>query len=363
MRHQHLSLLAAASLLAVPLQASAEEIRVHAAGAAAHAVGPHQQREFGGGGGGSATVELPLAGVLGVQAGIGGVVLAQGKAPTDPGIAPQAAGTALLGTAGARLRPFGARRPAGPWIDANGGVARTGDVARPMFDTHLGWDFRVSQEGRWDVGPFVGYTQILERDAALRSGDARIVWAGIQVSLGAPSPKRPAPPAVEPAPRYAPPPVQEAKAPEPDLEPAAADMIDPGVQLVADRIVLDDVVHFEFDSPRVKAQSYPLVRRVAEFLLRNDDLLAISIEGHADAIGSEEYNQRLSEARAKSMRTLLVRFGVEESRLETVGHGKSRLKVSSALPLRENRRVELVVTRVKEVPAARTSMKTQEGVR
>jgi OmpA-OmpF porin, OOP family len=367
MRHS-VGFFAGAALLVAPLGAGAEELRLHATGGAAHAVGSRQEREFGAGGGGSATVELPVAPVVGVQAGIGGLVLARGKEPEDPSFAPQGAGTALTGTAGARLRPLAARGPAGPWIDANGGVARTGNEARPMFDAHLGWDFRVSKSSRTDVGPFVGYTQILDPAAALSSGDARIAWVGLQVSLGAPDRRRPATPPTEPGPPM--PSVEPAraqKAPEPEREAisasAAADTTDPGVQLIEDRIVLDDIVHFEFGSARIRPQSHPAVKRIAAFLNRNDDLLEISIEGHADAIGTEMYNQVLSEARAMSMRWLLARFGVDRSRLHVEGFGKSHLKIASALPLVDNRRVELVVTRVRRIGDTPLSLDVHGGAR
>jgi outer membrane protein OmpA-like peptidoglycan-associated protein len=368
MRHS-LGFFVGAALLTAPLDAGAEELRLHATGGAAHAVGSRQQREFGAGGGGSATVELPVAPVVGVQAGIGGLVLARGKEPADPSFAPQGAGTALTGTAGAGVRPLATRGPAGPWIDANGGVARTGNEARPMFDTHLGWDFRVSKSSRTDVGPFVGYTQILDPAAALSSGDARIAWVGLQVSLGAPERRRPAPPLTEepgpPMPSVEP--LRAQKGPEPEPEAisasAAADTTDPGVQLIADRIVLDDVVHFEFGSARITPQSYPAVKRIADFLNRNDDLLEISIEGHADAIGTEMYNQVLSEARAMTMRWLLARFGVDKSRLHVEGFGKSHLKIASALPLVDNRRVELVVTRVRKAGGSPLSFDVHGGAR
>jgi OOP family OmpA-OmpF porin len=124
---------------------------------------------------------------------------------------------------------------------------------------------------------------------------------------------------------------------------------EPEVKLVGDRIVLDDVIHFEFGSPRIRTRSTALVRRVARFISENHGILEVSIEGHADARGTEEYNQRLSEQRAESTRAMLVRFGVDETRLRVVGHGKSHLKVPTPLPEQRNRRVEFIVSRSREV--------------
>jgi len=332
--------------------ANAEPTRFHATAGGAHAVGGDQQREFGFGGGGSASVELPVGRALGVQATAAVLALSKGDPPEDPSLAAKGTGAAFLGTVGVRFRPLGGMRTAGPWIDANGGVAQTGANGRVAVDAHLGWDFRVTDASRWDVGPFVGYTQILQSDNALRGDDARIAWAGIQVSLGAPERALPPPwpemGVVELPLRdqdgplavtdYCPPP-SPVDGTAPEGCPAAE------VRVVEDRILIDDVIHFEFDSPRIRHASYPLVRSVASFIMAHPELTLVSIEGHADAQGTETYNLKLSEARAASTRALLVRFGVDERRLRVVGHGKSRLKVPTNAPEQANRRVEFIVTR------------------
>jgi len=329
---------------------AAQEARFHATAGAAHAVGGTQQREFGPGGGGAASVELPIGRVLGVQASGGALVLSQGAAPVESGVARKETGAAFLGTVGVRLRPLGAHGVAGPWIDANGGLAQTGDSGRVAVDAHLGWDFRVSDRSRWDVGPFVGYTQIFQPDGGLRGDDARIAWAGIQIGLGAAE-----------RPRTAPPPDREVKEPPVADRDGVAEAFDvcppadgsgaapdgcpvPEVTLEGDRLVIDDVILFDFDSPRIKLRSHAVVRRVAEFINEHPELLEVSIEGHADARGSDEYNRKLSVDRAASTRALLVGFGVDEARLRVIGHGKSRLRVPTSRPEAKNRRVEFIVT-------------------
>lgn len=343
--------LVSAGLTAWASSAAAEDPRFHVTAGAAHALAGPQSKEFGAGGGGSATVELPVGRVFGVQANAGGVALSQGAAPSDGTLAPKSTGMAFLGTLGVRLRPFGAQRVAGPWIDANGGVAQTGSNGRVALDAHIGWDFRVSKDSRWDVGPFVGYTQIFQPTDALRSDDARIGWAGIQISLGAPERKAPeVAPVMGKAPvvpidsdalatveDICPPPADDGTAPDgcPSNE----------VKIVGDRLVLGDVIHFEFDSPVIRTVSHGLVRRVASFIVSNPDIVEVSIEGHADAKGTLEYNQRLSEARASSTLALLVSFGVDAARLRVVGYGKTHLKVDTQLADARNRRVEFIVTR------------------
>ena len=364
------SLIVVASLIwAAP--AAAEEPRIHLSAGGAHAIGPPQQREFGAGGGGAATVELPVGNVVGVQASAGAVVLSRGSAPADPTLAQQATGSAFLGTVGVRVRPFGAQRVAGPWIDANGGVAQTGNAPHVAVDAHVGWDFRVARDSRWDAGPFVGFTQILQSNVALRPDDARILWAGIVVSLGAQEKPRPAP-----APTLGRQPLPHVRD-----EDGVAEVYDvcarddgegtppPGcpageIKIVGDRIELEDIIHFEYDSARIRRDSRGLVRRVAVFIRANPSILEVSIEGHADARGTEDYNQHLSEERAASTRAMLVEYGVEEPRLRVVGHGKSRLKVPTLLADPRNRRVEFIVSRSPDViPSPSRSAAAASGKR
>jgi len=331
--------------------AFADEARVHVTAGAAQAVGGTQEREFGSGGGGAATVELAIGNVAGIQASGGAVVLAAGSSPKDPSVAKQSTGAAFIGTIGVRFRPFGGRSVGGLWIDANGGFAQTGPSPHIAVDTHLGWDFRVSRASRWDIGPFVGFTKIMQPDATFRPDDAHILWAGIQVSLGASERRRAEPPPKQENPE---PLVRdfdgvaqvEDRCPASPEEGAIPEGC-PGAnaELIGDKIVLDDVIHFEFDSPRIRSRSFPLVRKIAAVIKEHPSILEVSIEGHADARGTEAYNQRLSEERAASTRALLVSFGVEEERLRAVGFGKSHLKVATPLAEPRNRRVEFTVTR------------------
>jgi outer membrane protein OmpA-like peptidoglycan-associated protein len=341
--------------LAWAAPASADEARFHATAGAAHAIGGTQEQEFGSGGGGSATVELAVGHVLGVQGSAGAVVLAAGSAPADPSIARHDTGVAFLGMVGVRFRPLGASRVAGPWVDANGGYAQTGSEGRVAVDTHVGWDFRVSDGARWDLGPFVGLTQIMQSDISFRPDDARIAWAGLQLSIGASERRAPVvapqePPPPEPVSRDRDGSAQvEDICPPPDDEGITREGCPgPEVKLVGDRIVIDDVIHFEFNSPRIRRRSTGLVQKVAAFISANPDIVELSIEGHADARGTEQYNQKLSEERAESTRAMLVRFGVDESRLRIVGFGKSKPLVATPLPEQRNRRVEFIVVRTRE---------------
>ena len=85
--------------------------------------------------------------------------------------------------------------------------------------------------------------------------------------------------------------------------------------------------------------------RVAGILSAHPDL-HIQIEGHTDSVGSDDYNQRLSERRAESVRAYMVQQRVAPSVVGTAGFGESRPVATNgtASGRQQNRRVELVVT-------------------
>jgi len=67
----------------------------------------------------------------------------------------------------------------------------------------------------------------------------------------------------------------------------------------------------------------------------------VRIEGHADATGSEDINQPLSQKRAEAVRDYLVKNGAEPGMLKAVGMGSKALKVANDPAAAENRRVEI----------------------
>ena len=94
--------------------------------------------------------------------------------------------------------------------------------------------------------------------------------------------------------------------------------------------------------------------------------LHVAVEGHTDGIGSDEYNQELSEHRAQSVRDYFVQQGVPAGSLEARGFGKSQPIASNdtADGRQQNRRVELVLSGdaigvEAEAPAAQTVSSAQ----
>jgi OmpA-OmpF porin, OOP family len=119
------------------------------------------------------------------------------------------------------------------------------------------------------------------------------------------------------------------------------------IRIEGERIVLDDLILFDLDSPNVRRTSWAVVERIAKFISKTGEVTEVSIEGHADAVGKEEYNLKLSEARAQSVRELLIKYGVPADRVKAEAFGRSRLRVQTNRAERVNRRVEFWITRTK----------------
>lgn len=104
-------------------------------------------------------------------------------------------------------------------------------------------------------------------------------------------------------------------------------------------------INFAFASAEIPNSQYPKVEQIAramERILRRNRREVFLIEGHTDAVGSAASNQRLSEARADSLRTVLIReFGIPRRALETVGYGEEFLLVPTEREEWRNRRVTL----------------------
>lgn len=104
-------------------------------------------------------------------------------------------------------------------------------------------------------------------------------------------------------------------------------------------------VEFDVDSSRIREGSYPLLNELAK-ALKNDALKGrkILVSGHADSDHTKEYNQKLSERRASSVKAFLVeRGGIAAELIRTEGFGEMRPLVpnTSLANKQRNRRVEV----------------------
>ncbi len=108
-------------------------------------------------------------------------------------------------------------------------------------------------------------------------------------------------------------------------------------------LTLGNNVLFDSGSDSLKPGATDSLDRVSQFL-QNHAAINVRIEGHTDSIGSDDYNQGLSERRAQAVARTLENDGVASGRIQAVGRGKE-LPVasnSSASGRQQNRRVEIV---------------------
>ncbi len=104
-------------------------------------------------------------------------------------------------------------------------------------------------------------------------------------------------------------------------------------------------VYFDFGKADLLPESKLELDRVVQFL-RTAGSITLEIGGHTDDVGSDAYNQRLSEDRANAVLNYLVSQGVPKRELKAVGYGKSQPLVpgTSDEARAKNRRVEMTIT-------------------
>lgn len=130
-----------------------------------------------------------------------------------------------------------------------------------------------------------------------------------------------------------------------DLQGSGVDVVRQG-----DNITLNmpGNVTFAFDSSNLQSQFYPVLDRVAGTLSQYNQTV-IEVAGHTDSVGSEAYNQKLSEQRANSVAAYLGGHGVNQQRMMVVGAGETRPIASNDTEMgrSQNRRVEITIVPVR----------------
>jgi OmpA-OmpF porin, OOP family len=107
-------------------------------------------------------------------------------------------------------------------------------------------------------------------------------------------------------------------------------------------LTLGDVL-FDTAQATLKPGAYQTIERVAE-ILKAEPGRRLTIEGHTDSVGGDEYNQGLSERRAAAVETALLERGVASNQITSAGKGESFPVASNenAGGRQQNRRVELI---------------------
>lgn len=99
---------------------------------------------------------------------------------------------------------------------------------------------------------------------------------------------------------------------------------------------------FDFDKAIIKSKYYKDLDEVVR-VLKDNPYLNVEIQGHTCNIGTDRYNQRLSERRAKAVKDYFMKKGIPKERLSSIGYGEKNPAFSNQTKdgRRQNRRVEL----------------------
>ena len=237
----------------------------------------------------------------------------------------------------------------------------------PRFDLFAQFEYNVTNNDRMDGfkdEPLAG--TILENN---RNDHFVNYTAGIQLKLGSSSRRHaewhwtPPPPPPEPEPEPEPEPkTEELEERVEEVEETLEDKnrkldelrdkirdirditdverVDEGVLVTFDNTIL-----FDFDSARLRTDAIVALDSFAEQLRDQDQELTITVEGHTCNIGSEFYNQDLSERRASVVARYLIDQNIDPSKISSIGKGltQPRFDNSTSEGREKNRRVEILI--------------------
>ena len=154
-------------------------------------------------------------------------------------------------------------------------------------------------------------------------------------------------PAPEPDPYVPPPepePVRVVEPPDCELPAGAGEPVDFAGCEIGDTIVLEGV-NFDFDKATLTPESTELLDRVIDALLARPDI-KVEVRGHTDSMGSDSYNEALSDRRANSVMRYLQEGGIPSDRMTARGFGESEPIADNDTELgrSRNRRAELYIS-------------------
>jgi outer membrane protein OmpA-like peptidoglycan-associated protein len=134
---------------------------------------------------------------------------------------------------------------------------------------------------------------------------------------------------------------KQAKEIKETLPGAKVERVNEGIKIT----LSENMVNFDFDSSNLTTSAKGNLDKLAQVLVNNPDS-NINVYGHTDSVGKADYNQKLSERRANSVKAYLVTKGVDATRLNAMGMGASSPIASNdtASGRAQNRRVEFAIT-------------------
>lgn len=110
------------------------------------------------------------------------------------------------------------------------------------------------------------------------------------------------------------------------------------------KLTFDSEVTFDFDSAIIKPSFQPSLNKVSDVLEKYES--QAEVVGHTDSVGSEAYNQQLSEQRAMAVKVYLLEHGTDMTQLSSSGKGEMQPRETNETEAGRqlNRRVEIFVT-------------------
>ncbi|MGE0402318.1 MAG: OmpA family protein [Kofleriaceae bacterium] len=112
------------------------------------------------------------------------------------------------------------------------------------------------------------------------------------------------------------------------------------------KIEIKQTVYFDTNKATIKRVSFPLLNEVAQ-ALKDNPKIEVEVQGHTDSQGNDNFNMKLSQNRANSVRAYLMKQGVDASRMTAVGYGENVMIADNrtAEGRAQNRRVEFIITK------------------
>lgn len=119
-------------------------------------------------------------------------------------------------------------------------------------------------------------------------------------------------------------PAPQPVAAEPVVEASATVVVaKPACKPVLETITIQSEALFDFDKYTIKGKNNQVLDEAAAKIKEHDDIEFILVTGHTDKIGTDAYNQKLSERRADAVKKYLASHGIKDVRIKSVGKGES----------------------------------------
>jgi len=321
-----------AGLLAVPSFASAEELTLRVEPGVAIPLTKPQSERFGVGGAVALKPELTIFHWVGLGPSVQFLGLPSSIDGVDTGTAWSYGGFVRV------KRPHDAENTStgwaavSPWVDTDLKYVRTNGLDR------LGWSLAVgaqvpTSDSRWLwVGPFARYDLVNQEDGkvGMNTNSAKTLILGVSFEFGAPAKKS-----------------EIAKRAEEEKKEEAKKVEGKNPEPLADKVIVKfkPRIQFAWNSALLDKDQQEVLKDVVAAMLADKEY-DVKIEGHASSEGQVEYNKKLAQKRADSVRNFLIKAGVDGKRLTATGFGSSKPVADNKTEAGriQNRRVEFDVT-------------------